>query len=66
MPDASMTISGDLTEYLVELLQPILDERGLVVWYDRDGALEKPLRATAERLGWTMAPSPGMRSPLAA
>ncbi len=66
MPDASMTISGDLTEYLVELVQPLLDERGLVVWYDRDGALEKPLRATAERLGWTMAPSPGMRSILAA
>ena len=43
MPDASMTISGDLTEYLVDLVQPLLDERGLVVWYDRDGALEKPL-----------------------
>ena len=66
MPDASITISGDLTEYLVELLQPLLDERGLVVWYDRDGALERPLRASAERLGWTMAPSPGTRSILAA
>jgi hypothetical protein len=66
MPDASLTISGDLIDYLVELLQPLLDERGLVVWYDRDGALEAPLRATAGRHGWTMAPSPGARNTLAA
>src|SRR5262249_32675816 len=66
MPDASLTISGDLIDYLVEVLQPLLDERGLVVWYDRDGALEAPLRATAGRHGWTMAPSPGARTVLAA
>ena len=66
MPDASLTISGDLIDYLVELLQPLLDERGLVVWYDRDGALEAPLRATAERHGWTMTPGSGARNILAA
>src|SRR5208337_918978 len=66
MPDSLVPISGDLLDYLIELLQPLLDEKGLVVWYDRDGALEHPLRAVAGRMGWTLVPSAGSRNILAA
>ncbi len=66
MPDPAIECSHDLTDYLVEDLQPLLDEAGLVVWYDRDGALERPLRAAAARMGWTVAPGPGARNILAA
>src|SRR5262245_59432410 len=37
MPEPAIECSHDLTEYLVDELQPLLDEEGLVVWYDRDG-----------------------------
>lgn len=66
MPDPAIECSHDLTDYLVEDLQPLLDEAGLVVWYDRDGVLERPLRAAAVRMGWTVAPGPGARNILAA
>jgi len=66
MPQPEVDCSNDLMKYLVDLLQPLLDERGLVVWYDKDGALERPLRAAANQHGWTMAPNPGARNALAA
>jgi hypothetical protein len=53
-------------EYLVDLLRPLLDEKGLVIWYDKDGALEHPLRETANRQGWSVAPAAGARNALAA
>jgi len=59
MPQPEVDCSNDLMKYLVDLLQPLLDERGLVVWYDKNGALERPLRAAASQHGWTMAPNPG-------
>ena len=36
-------------EYLIDLLQPLMDEKGAVIWYDRDGAFEHPLREAASR-----------------
>lgn len=59
-------VSNDLLGYLTDLLQPLLDEKGLVVWYDGEGALEHPLRAAGARRGWTVAPGPGVRNMLAA
>jgi len=66
MTQPTVDYSDDLLDYLVDLLQPLLDEKGLVVWYDRDGALEHPLKAASARLGWTIAPRPGARNILAA
>ena len=66
MSQQAATCSIDLTEYLVDLLRPLLDEKDLVIWYDKDGALEQPLRATASRQGWSVTSTVGSRNSLAA
>jgi hypothetical protein len=59
-------VANDLVHYCTEVLRPLFDEKGAVVWYDRDGVLEGALRAAADRHGWHMVPEPGARNPLAA
>ena len=51
MSQLAAACSTDLMEYLIDLLQPLLDEKGAVIWYDKDGALEHPLRASRESPG---------------
>jgi hypothetical protein len=65
MPEHPTPVADDLVAALADFLQPLFDERPVVVWYDRQGVLEAPLRAAAERGGWRMAPGPGARNPLA-
>ena len=62
MSQLEAACSVDLMEYLVDLLQPLLDEKGLVVWYDRDGALEQPLKRPRTQ-GWSSLPPLGLGTP---
>jgi hypothetical protein len=55
-----------LVEYFTDILQPLFDDRPVVVWYDPEGVLEAPLRAAAEQRGWGMVPASGAVNPLAA
>ena len=57
---------NDLVDYLTEIVQPHFDEKRVVVWYDREGALEQPLRIAATQHGWRMVPGPDAKNPLAA
>jgi hypothetical protein len=59
-------VASDLVEYFTDILQPLFDDRPVVVWYDPEAALEKPLRAAAEQRSWVMVPAPGAVNPLAA
>lgn len=57
---------NDLVEYLTAIVQPLFDEKRVVVWYDREGALEQPLRSAATHHGWRMVPGLEAKNPLAA
>jgi hypothetical protein len=59
-------VPNDLVEYCTAVLRPLFDEKGSVVWYDREGVLEHVLRAAADRHGWHMVPEQGAKNPLAA
>jgi hypothetical protein len=66
MSESVAACSNDLMDYLIDLVRPLLDEKGIVIWYDRYGALEQPLREAASRQGWAVAPGAGPRNALAA
>jgi len=66
MPEPTLDVADDLVEHLLAILVPLFHDARAVVWYDREGALEQPLRAAAARGQWTIAPLPGAKNPLAA
>jgi hypothetical protein len=65
MSPQAIPVANDLVDYCTAVLQPLFDEKGAVVWYDREAVLEAVLRAAAARHGWHMIPEPGARNPLA-